>query len=576
MNAQGRTPAPPEASPISGLERTLTPSDAARLVHVVQTLSLLQDTDRTIAIVRDAARELVGSDGVTVVLREGDQVFYADESAIGPLWKGRRFPASACISGWAMIHKQSVAIEDIYTDDRVPVDAYRATFVKSLAMVPVRRADPVAAIGAYWAEKHLATERELTLLQALADSTAIALTNGELMRQAQAAQQERTASLAREQALSRAKDEFLAMLGHELRNPLSPIVTAVELMKLRYGDFAVKERAIIERQAHHLIQLVDDLLDVSRITRGRIELKREALELSDVVAMAVERAAPLLEDKQHRLITSIPHQGLRIEGDRHRLFQVVTHLLTNASKYTEPGGTIEIVGKASGAEAVLSVKDSGIGIAGELLSRMFEPFVQGEQGLDRAQGGLGLGLAIVRNLVQMHGGVVTASSEGRGRGSEFVVRLPLKGSGVGIVAPATTLRRGAAAPTSSRRVLLVDDNRDAAEALGEALTDIGFEVKVFFDSRTALAQAAEFEPEVAVLDIGLPHIDGYELANRLIALPGLTATKLIALTGYGQPSDRQRSLRAGFLEHLIKPVDLKRVQRAIERVLAPSGAEHSA
>jgi signal transduction histidine kinase/CheY-like chemotaxis protein len=570
MSAPSRTPAPPEASPISGLERTLSSSDAARLVHVVQQLSMLQDTESTISIVRDAARELIGSDGVTVVLREGDQVFYADESSVSPLWKGRRFPASACISGWAMLHKQSVVIEDIYADERVPVEAYRATFVKSMAMVPVRRADPVAAIGAYWAEKHLTTDRELVLLQALADSTAIALTNAELLRETQAAQQERTASLAREQALSRAKDEFLAMLGHELRNPLSPIVTAVELMKLRYGDFAAKERAIIERQAQHLIQLVDDLLDVSRITRGKIELKREPLELSDIVAMAIERAAPLLEDKQHRLITAIPHQGMRIEGDRHRLFQVVTHLLTNASKYTEPGGTIEVTARAFGGEAVLSVKDSGIGIGPELMSRMFEPFVQGEQGLDRAQGGLGLGLAIVRNLVQLHGGVVTASSEGRGRGSQFVVRLPLKSSGAGVAA-ASPLRREAA-PPSSRRVLLVDDNKDAAEALGEALTDVGFEVKVFFDARTALAQAAAFEPEVAVLDIGLPHIDGYELANRLMALPGLDATKLIALTGYGQPSDRQRSLRAGFQEHLIKPVDLKRVQRAIERVLA-TGSE---
>jgi CheY-like chemotaxis protein len=218
------------------------------------------------------------------------------------------------------------------------------------------------------------------------------------------------------------------------------------------------------------------------------------------------------------------------------------------------------------------VKDSGIGIGPELMSRMFEPFVQGEQGLDRAQGGLGLGLAIVRNLVQMHGGVVTASSEGRGRGSQFVVRLPLKSPGASVAA-ASPLRRESSAPPSSRRVLLVDDNKDAAEALGEALTDVGFEVKVFFDARTALAQAAAFEPEVAVLDIGLPHIDGYELANRLIALPGLDATKLIALTGYGQPSDRQRSLRAGFQEHLIKPVDLKRVQRAIERVLATTGSE---
>jgi signal transduction histidine kinase/CheY-like chemotaxis protein len=575
MTTSSRTPAPPEASPISGLERTLSASDAARLVQVVQSLSMLQNVERTITLVRDAARELIGADGVTVVLREGDHVFYVEENAIGPLWKGRRFPASACISGWAMINKQSVAIEDIYADERIPIDAYRETFVKSLAMVPVRREDPVAAIGAYWAEQHVTTERELVLLQALADSTAIALTNAELMREAQAAQQERTASLAREQALGRAKDEFLAMLGHELRNPLSPIVTAVELMKLRYGDFAAKERAIIERQAQHLIQLVDDLLDVSRITRGKIELKREPLELSDVVAMALERAAPLLEDKQHRLITAIAHQGLRVEGDRHRLSQVVTHLLTNASKYTESGGTIEVTGKVEGGQAVLSVKDSGIGIGPELMSRMFEPFVQGEQGLDRAQGGLGLGLAIVRNLVQMHGGVVTAESEGRGRGSQFVVRLPLKSAAAGVAAP-STLRRGAVvAPPSSRRVLLVDDNKDAAEALGEALTDVGFEVKVFFDARTALAQAADFEPEVAVLDIGLPHIDGYELANRLIALPGLDTTKLIALTGYGQPSDRQRSLRAGFQEHLIKPVDLKRVQRAIERVLNGNGREPS-
>jgi signal transduction histidine kinase len=378
--------------------------------------------------------------------------------------------------------------------------------------------------------------------------------------------QEADHARAQAEVANRSKDEFLAMLGHELRNPLAPIVTALHLMRLRSDDTLHKERTIIERQVNHLVRLVDDLLDVSRITRGRIELKRERIEMSEVVAKAIEMASPLLEQRQHRLDIDVRHAGLALEADAVRLAQVVANLLNNAAKYTEPHGTITVAAGREGDEIVLRVRDTGIGLSAEMLPRVFDLFVQEHQALDRAQGGLGLGLAIVRTLVDLHGGRVEAHSDGPGHGSEFTVRLPAAPGGP--AAPPGEVRRESetvAPPSGRQRILVVDDNADAAELLAESVQTMGYEAQVAHDGPTALRLAAAFLPDVALLDIGLPVMDGYELAAHLRALPGLAALRLIAVTGYDQETDRRRTTAAGFEHHLVKPVDLTMLGEVLAR-----------
>jgi signal transduction histidine kinase len=361
------------------------------------------------------------------------------------------------------------------------------------------------------------------------------------------------------EAANRAKDEFLAMLGHELRNPLAPIVTALQLLKLR-GQGDSPEHQIIERQIDHVIRLVDDLLDVSRITRGKAELQKAPVELGRVVAKAVEMASPLLERRRHRFTVSVAAHGLALDADEGRLAQVVSNLLTNAARYTPPAGEISLRGRRVGDEIEIAVKDSGIGIEPAVLPNIFDLFVQGKRSIDRAEGGLGLGLALVRNLVGMHGGTVVARSEGPGRGSEFVVRLPALHEEA-LPAPVASARPKLEATGSGPRlrVMIVDDNLDAAELLAEVVRLYGHEVVVAHDGPTALRVAEEFTPDTAILDIGLPVMDGYELARRLRARPGAHKPRLIAVTGYGQATDREQSAAAGFESHLVKPVDLSRL-----------------
>ncbi len=368
----------------------------------------------------------------------------------------------------------------------------------------------------------------------------------------------------------RAKDEFLAMLGHELRNPLSPILTSLNLMQMRGSDAFRREREIIERQVHHLMSLVDDLLDVSRITRGKIQLKLEPVELIEVVVRAIEMASPIIEQRMHHLSAIIPPVGLRLNADQTRLAQVICNLLTNAAKYTEPGGNIWIRADREDDRIVLRVRDNGIGIAPEMLPRVFDLFSQGTRALDRAQGGLGIGLTIVKSLVDLHGGGVEAHSEGLGKGSEFMIRLPVGNPG-NDEAPApevTVLAAEQEAVAARGKILIVDDNKDAAEVLGEALDASGYETLVAFDAPAALEVVDDFRPDVMLIDIGLPVMDGYDLARQLRANPRLAATRLIAVTGYGQESDRQRAFAAGFNEHMVKPIDLDRLEVMLREQLS--------
>jgi len=374
---------------------------------------------------------------------------------------------------------------------------------------------------------------------------------------------------AAEQSASRTKDEFLAMLGHELRNPLAPILTALQLMTLRGDTGAERERTVIDRQVRHLVRLVDDLLDVSRIARGKIDLRRNPIEIGDVVASAVEGASPLLEERHHHLELHVPRQGLRVNGDVTRLTQVVTNVITNAAKYTEPRGRISVTAALAGDRVELRVKDNGIGIDPVLLPSVFEMFTQDRQALDRSQGGLGLGLTIARSLVKLHDGTIEARSEGRGKGSEFIITLPAIASA--LPAADTTDAPGVAVkatPRTGRRVLVVDDNVDAARLIAAALEAVGHETRAAFDGPAALSIAAGFQPDIVLLDLGLPLMDGFEVARQLqeSSLPG-SSPVLVAVTGYGQPSDRERTESAGFQAHVVKPVDVHELITLLDSLL---------
>ncbi len=366
----------------------------------------------------------------------------------------------------------------------------------------------------------------------------------------------------------RKKDEFLATLAHELRNPLAPVVNALHLMRNQPGvDPAMgfgPEQAMIARQINHLARLVDDLLDVSRISRGKIDLRRQPLELARIVRQAVEATEPLFQAKGHELTVSLPPAPIVLEADPTRLEQILWNLLNNAAKYTEPGGRVELsVGlDPGGRDATIIVRDTGIGIAPDVLPHVFELFVQADGRTDRAQGGLGIGLSLVHELVRMHGGTIQARSAGLGQGSEFIVRLPrcepleVEDSDFDAsLLPAIPGLSGEPSPTH-HRILVVDDNVDAALSLVKVLTRLyGQDVRVAHEGVSALAKAREFRPDLVLLDIGLPGMDGYEVARQIRSSPECEAAVLVAVTGWGQDADRTRAREAGFDRHLVKPVD---------------------
>ncbi len=365
------------------------------------------------------------------------------------------------------------------------------------------------------------------------------------------------------QEADRRKDEFLATLAHELRNPLAPIRTAAQLLasaKLRPEQLQWAQ-SLIQRQVGHMALLLDDLLDVSRITQGKLSLKLEDVAVVNVVDAAVEVARPLLDSKHHRLVVNLPAETIRLRADALRLSQIISNLLTNAAKYTDPAGHIELGGSIQGGMFCLSVKDDGIGIAPQSLSRIFEMFSQVEGALGRSDGGLGIGLALVKGLVSLHGGSIEAHSAGLGQGSQFTVRLPLPTSGATL--PTASGEKAPASADSRRRVLLVDDNKDAADALAMLLEFDGQEVRVAYSARAALSIAQTFRPDVALLDIGMPDMNGYELARTLRQTSWGRSLFLIALTGWGQEDDRLRATQAGFDHHLTKPVDPQAVERLL-------------
>ena len=354
---------------------------------------------------------------------------------------------------------------------------------------------------------------------------------------------------------NRRKDEFLATLAHELRNPLAPIRNGLQLMKLSGGqNVAVEQaRAMMERQLTHMVRLVDDLMDASRISQGKLELRKQPISLTTVLTTAIESSGALIEQKRHQLIVKLPAQALLVDADLTRLAQVFQNLLNNAAKYSEEGGKIHLTVEGQGNDAVVTIRDAGVGIAADQLPLIFEMFTQVDRSLDMSQGGLGIGLSLVKRLVDMHGGRVEARSGGLGHGSEFVVTLPLVDQAAQHGPPGVD--QILAAPQASLKILVVDDNRDGADSLSEMLDLMGNDTRTGYDGEEAVSIAGEYQPDVILLDIGLPKLNGYEACRLIRQQPWGKNIVLLAVTGWGQEKDRSRTQQAGFDHHLVKPVD---------------------
>ena len=395
-------------------------SSQFNLVDVIQNLSLAKSMSRVTEIVRTAARELADADGATFVVRDRDQCHYLDEDAIAPLWKGLRFPMSACVSGWCMHHRTSVSIPDIFTDYRVPIAACRPTFVKSLFMTPIRQIDPIGAIGVYWARPNAPSEQDTRALEALANATSVAVQNIELHQ----ALERKVLELERS---AEVKDQFLLTLSHELRTPMNSILGWSQILREEKSDLSFEMREGIEsiyRNAQTEIRLISDLLDGTQCLVGRLKLVRESVDLNEVLRTAARSARVHLPERQITLEVEGTARPAPIDGDPDRLFQIVSNLLSNSAKFTPKRGTIRLSLADEGRHYLIAVTDDGEGISADLLPKVFDRFQSQSSQLTRAHGGLGLGLAIVKSLVEAHGGEVSAHSAGPGSGARFEVRLP--------------------------------------------------------------------------------------------------------------------------------------------------------
>jgi signal transduction histidine kinase len=519
------------------------------------------------------AERYVGQKGTASAMRryaEADEGVYRDVSLDGTPVYGAfsRAPVSHWIAGVAVPasvvaapFRQSLAAVSALALMLIGIGSAGAYLVSRRISSDIRRttneADAIASGRGPSAATARVTEVQ-RVLDALAQSAALLQT-----RERERDEHVARADAARDEAeaADRAKDQFLAMLGHELRNPLAPALTAIELMKLKGGAPTTRERDVIERQIRHMARLVDDLLDVSRLRRGAIGLQRERIDVGDAVARAVEMTTPVFTERRHALEVSV-EPGLFVDGDRVRLAQIISNLLTNAAKYTEPGGRATLRVWAEGGEVVIECRDTGIGMTPELVPRVFDLFVQGERGLDRREGGLGLGLALARTLVELHGGRITAASDGARCGSTFTVRLPAAAPPARI--PADVIARAAAGTVVPLgRVLIVDDNVDALEMLADALKTAGAEVLTAPTAAEALSIAERARPQAAVLDIGLPEMNGFDLARALRQQAAGAPLRLLAVTGYGQAQDMAAARAAGFDAFFVKPVEVKSLVAAL-------------
>ena len=527
----------------------------AFLGEIARSITSSLDLDTVLRRVVEGAQALTGSDSASIMLREPESGAMMPRHRAGP-WSREfdtlRVTPDYGIGGVAMTTGRPVRTDDYRVDPRPPAELRGlAERLGAMAVMVVPILVGSETVGLLYVTNRTPrsfTDEDEMIGVRLAEQTAVAIQNARLFGRQEAAR-------AEAEAANRTKDEFLAMLGHELRNPLGAISSAAHVLSRTAGGNTAMSRAsdIIGRQVQHLARIVDDLLDVSRVVAGKIALHPQAIELAELARrVATLHGGPA----GARHVIHVQTSPVWVSADPTRLEQILTNLLANAVKYTPPGGEISVTVRRDGERAVLSVRDTGVGIRAELLPRVFDLFVQADRSLERTAGGLGIGLTLVRQLVQLHGGTVEAASAGPGRGSTFTVWLPIVHAPPG---PRDAARPVLAGP--SRRILIIEDNDDAREMLRNLLHLFGHEVHEACDGATGLAEARRLRPEAALIDVGLPGMDGYEVAGRIRAeVPG---ARLVALTGYGQPEDRERALAAGFDEHLVKPVDPEQLERML-------------
>ncbi len=546
------------------------------LLDIVAKLSLARNVQQIADVVRTSARRLSGADGVTFVLRDGGYCFYADEDAIGPLWKGRRFPMEQCISGWVMLNRRSASIPDIYQDPRIPHDAYRPTFVKSLIMVPIRREDPVGAIGAYWAEVAKPGETELEVLQALADAGALAFANVQLYTELESTVASDRAARAAAEEASRLKDEFLATLSHELRTPLH--VIRGWLWQLRQPgateDMRRRGLEVIERNATQQAKLVEDLLDTSRAMSGKLRLDLRLVDLAHVCRAVAETAAPAAEARRITVNVSFEEGAAVVKGDPDRLQQIVWNLVSNAITFGVPGGSVEIAGRREADAVRLEVRDDGIGIDPDFLPHIFDPFRQAEAGTTRRFGGLGLGLAIVRQLMTLHGGTATARSAGPGNGTTVILDFPLATAiaapaGVSLAAPGGV----AGCRLDGLRVFLLDDEPEACETERRILEEHGAIVETAATARDALDRLVDEVPDLLLTDLSMSGADGFAFVRSLRGLDSPARhVPAAALLRHPDEKNQREAEAAGFQACLSKPVHVAQLTDTLARLAGVSGS----
>jgi signal transduction histidine kinase/CheY-like chemotaxis protein len=528
------------------------------LVAAVAALAAARNLEDVTRIVRRAARELTQADGVAFILREGTDCFYADEDAIAPLWKGKRFPMEDCISGWAMLKREPVAIEDIYVDDRIPHDAYRPTFVKSLLMVPVGDTDAIAAIGAYWAQHHRPSDKEQQTLQALAHAANLALANVYLnVRLEQTLERERDARRLAENA-AKSKDEFLATLSHELRTPLHVIQNWVwHLKRTPEGERLLKRPLeIIDRNTELQSRMIEDLLDVSQSINGKLRIKPQLVELAQICQNVLDVCVLSARAKKIRLEfqrSATPH----VWGDPDRLQQILWNVLMNAIKFTPENGRVQLKLSRGPRHGCITVEDTGIGVEPIFLPRMFDRFAQADPTSTRRFGGLGIGLSIVKELVALHGGVVRAASPGPYQGTTITIEFPIPAL---LDQPATWLhashdRRPPVASLAGTIVMLVDDNVEALTSLENVLLHHGAKVLRAASVDQAMSILEAHRPAVIVSDLSMPHRNGLELIKAVRQLAGPAGhVPAIVLSAHVASEHQENASAAGFQLYIEKPV----------------------
>jgi signal transduction histidine kinase/PAS domain-containing protein/ActR/RegA family two-component response regulator len=555
--------------------------------HATEQLASTLDLEPLLQAITDAATQLTGAEFGSFFYNGTDgngdaYLLYTLSGAPREAFQNFGQPRATKVFGPTFYGSAPIRSDDITKDPRygsmaphhgmppghLPVRSYLAASVVS------RSGEVIGGLFFGHATPGMFAPRTEELISTFAGQAAIAIDNARLYDMAQKAANERESLLASERAAraeaerhNKMKDEFLAMLAHELRNPLAPITSAAQLLRLPEVNEGLRLKAsnIISRQVRHMTELVDDLLDVSRVTRGLVKLENEVLDLNKVAMAAVEQARPHIEERRHALTVDLPAEQVPVEGDRTRLIQVLVNLLNNSAKYTPAGGKIVLSVTSDGIGAAVSVRDNGSGIDAQLLPHVFDLFTQADRAPDRSQGGLGIGLALVKSIVRMHHGGVSAHSDGVQQGTTMTVTLPL----ASMLAGETPRANGIAGETRPLLVTIVDDNADAGESLAVLLRAHGHTVQVYEDASTTL-RAPEVEgTEVFILDIGLPDMTGYELARRLRRQPGHAHAVFVALTGYGQERDRELSRQAGFDHHLVKPVDIAKLAQILTQAATP-------